>query len=141
MKDSKIWETLQNQYRTLQSQYITLQDQTCASISMLQGPTISVTDINIGGIDCGVGGPCPSYLVCTNDGCTPPDTVPITVTFINSGDLDGAISPTVSVGGVDTGIVPNEGASITVPAGGSAIATFAGVTLVHGDNSVCVNWV
>jgi len=30
-------------------------------------------DINVGGIDCGTGGACPTDLICTNDGCIPPD--------------------------------------------------------------------
>jgi len=139
MKDSKIWKMLQNQWKE-QGQLIALQNQACASMMMLQGPTISVTGINIGGVDCGPGGPCPSSLICTNDGCVPPDMVPVVVTFANSGDIDGPISPTLSVGGVDTGIVPTEGMSITVPAGGSATATFADVTLLRGSNDICVNW-
>lgn len=126
MIDSKAWKVLQNQ--------------TCAQIRMLQGPTISVTDINIGGIDCGTGGACPTDVICTNDGCIPPDMLPVVVTFGNTGDVDGSISPTLSVNGTNTGIVPNEGATITVPAGGMAVVTFSNVTLSHGANNVCTSW-
>lgn len=139
MKDSKTWQALQNQWKEL-SQWQTLQNQTCASIGMLQGPTISVVDINVGGIDCGTGGVCPTDLICTNDGCMPPDMLPVVVTFGNSGDIDGSIGPALSVNDTATGIVPNEGVTITVPAGGMAVATFSGVTLARGMNNICASW-
>jgi len=44
------------------------------------------------------------------------------------------------VNDTDTGIVPNEGATIIVPAGGTAVTTFSGVTLARGVNNICVNW-
>lgn len=122
---------------------ISLQNQACASINMLQPPTaadVSVVDITVGGVDCGAPGPCPTDLTCTNAGCVPPDAIPVVVTFSNSGTADVPITPILTINGADSGIFPNEGSTITVPAGTTAIATYAGLTLVSGPNSVCVNW-
>jgi hypothetical protein len=142
MKDSKIWERLNTKQQTLQNQacvQITLQPPTPTTTPPPSLPTITITDINIGGVDC-AGGSCAGGLICSNDGCTPSDTVPVVVTFANSGSGDGTVTPTCSVNGTDSGVAPTEGATITVPAGGTATATFATVTLPGGTNNVCINY-
>lgn len=120
-----------------------LQNQACASINMIQPPAeiqVSVTGITVGGIDCGAPGPCPTDLTCTNAGCVPPDAIPVVITFMNAGAADVPITPILTINGADSGIVPVEGSTITVPAGATTIATYNGLTLVAGPNSICVNW-
>lgn len=120
-----------------------LQNQVCTSINTVSsavGPSIAITDITIGTIDCGTGPTCPGDFTCTNPMCTPADSVTVVVTYANSGDQDGTASPALSINGVNTGITPSEGATITISAGGLAIATFVGVTLDAGPNNVCASW-
>lgn len=122
---------------------MSLQNQACASINMLQPPTaaaVTAVDITVGGIDCGAPGPCPTDLTCANAGCVPPDAIPVVVTFANSGTTDVPITPMLTINGADSGATPAEGSTITVPAGTTATATYTGLTLISGPNSVCVNW-
>lgn len=121
----------------------TLQNQVCTTINMLAGavgPNVAIQGITIGTVDCGTNPACPGDLTCTNPACTPPDALTVVITFANSGDQNGPATPKLSVNGIDIGIIPNEGVTITVPAGGIATATFTGVTLVAGPNNVCASW-
>ena len=108
------------------------------SNQVVSGPSIALQDITIGGIDCKLDPTCPNDFVCTNTMCTPLDAVTVVVTFTNSGDQDGQITPTLLINHADSGIIPSEGATIIVPAGGIATATYVGTTLDPGPNNVCI---
>ncbi len=119
----------------------TLQNSVCVTLnasSGTAGPSISIQDITIGTVDCGTGPTCPGDYTCMNPDCS--DSVTVIVTFANSGDTDGSATPTLSINGTDSGTTPSEGAQITIPAGGSATATFVGITLSSGPNTVCASW-
>lgn len=114
----------------------TLPGPVCTTITMRAPANISVSDITIGGVDCGTSA-CPD-IICTNYGCLPHDSLPVVVTFANSGDISGNITPTLTVG---TGTpIPANTPTIIVPALGDNTATFTVTAFVRGPNSVCVNW-
>jgi hypothetical protein len=72
----------------------TLQGYAHATINMLAPPNITVTDINIGGIDC-PSGACPS-TICTSIGCAT-DTRNVVVRYENSGDIPANIVPNIAL--------------------------------------------
>lgn len=72
----------------------TLQGHAYATINMLAPPNITVTDINIGGIDC-PSGACPD-TICTSIGCAT-DTRNVIVRYENSGDIPVNIVPNIAL--------------------------------------------
>ncbi len=118
----------------------TLQGSTCVTVTMVLPSVITVSSITLdsvyGEMDCTTG--CTAVM----QGNTP-QPVDIVVTFTNSGTADGVVIPTIDVVQADGtpfyGIVPDEGLSLTVPAGGTVTGTFH-AQLIAGDNSICVNY-
>lgn len=113
---------------------------TCVNITVQAPPTITITGIKIGPDACTIGGACPNNIICPDVNCTS-ITRDVIVTFTNSGDLAGLITPILTVGG-NPATPPG---NITVPAkvgivNGTADATFLGVTLARGSNDVCANY-
>ncbi len=112
----------------------------CVTVNIQAPAGISIQNINIGGIDCSTGPTCPTDLVCPSPGCTSMPTT-VTVTFANSGDIPGDITPNLQVGSLPIpGMVPVETTPISVPSLGTAVATFAGVILARGSNNICINY-
>lgn len=106
----------------------------CINVHVQVPSNITLQTIQIGGADC-IGG---CTLTCGGGGCTVPLGIDVIATFANSGTV-GDITPTLTVGG-GSPIAPTEGATITVPEGGFATATFAATGLVSGDNNVCIHY-
>ncbi len=112
----------------------------CITVTVQAPAGISIQNINIGGIDCSTGPTCPTDLMCPSPDCTSMSTT-VTVTFANSGDVPGDITPNLQVGGLPVpGMVPVETTPISVPSLGTAVATFVGVTLARGSNNICINY-
>jgi hypothetical protein len=104
----------------------------CITVTVQVPTNITIQSITIGGADCLTG----CILDC-DGGCVIPLSVDIIVTFANSG-MTGDITPTLTVGG-GPAITPVEGTIISVPGGGTAVATF-GTNLGVGDNNVCIHY-
>lgn len=107
----------------------------CVDVIVQAPASITITNITIGSA-CIIGGTCPS-ITCPTPDCTSM-TSDVAVTFLNSGDVPGDITPTLAVNlNPATGTPPG---TVTVPATGTTTATFSGVTLSRGSNHVCVNY-
>lgn len=118
----------------------------CIDVTIQVPATIAVANVTILGTNCS-SGTCPPISCTSLTDCT--ITRSIVVTYENSGDIDAAITPTltVKIGGITVG--PAEYTTTTVPASvpaksgsvnGSAVATFSGVTLDRGTNNICADF-
>jgi hypothetical protein len=129
-----------NKTQSLENGIQTL-SQACVDVVVKAPTNITLTSIVIGGqAACSPGSPgtCPS-ITCIATDCVSM-TADVVVTFGNSGDIDGIVTPTISVRGGTA--IPHNPVSIPVLANGSAIATWANVVFNRGPtaNSVCVNY-
>jgi hypothetical protein len=129
-----------NKTRSLGDGMKILADPSCTDIMVYAPANVTITDITIGTVDCSIGPTCPDSITCTELGCTH-ITVGATVTFANSGDIEGIITPTLDVGPIGNimtyGSTP---ATIHVPGLSTTTATFSGVELTRGSNHVCANF-
>jgi len=73
-------------------------------------------------------------VVCPGGSC--PSTIVVTVTWENSGGVDGTFSPIATIGSTTIFSVPT---SITVPAGLTAYCTFTIPGLERGMNNICID--
>lgn len=119
----------------------------CISIIMSAPAIITLADITVkdaagGTVSCTINSEC--SVTCTSTQCSG-DTRDIIATFSNSGDIDGSVTPTLTVGAGTP--IPASVPTIAVPAstdGGTTLGTmtamFTGVGLTRGANNVCINW-
>ena len=113
----------------------------CIDVTVQAPATITLTNVTIVGEACTPA--CPN-IICSTDACNS-ITRAVDVTFENSGDLSGTITPTLTVNTVAaTGTAPG---ATTVPArltptgiNGTIIAHFTGVTLGRGANHICAGF-
>jgi hypothetical protein len=123
--------------------------QTCVTLSTQAPPSIAITNIAIGEATCTLGtaespGICDS-IICSDLDCTSM-VRDVVVTFENGGDLDGTITPTLTIGGVpafdSSGIeISPTPPTVLVPFGGEPVsASFLGVALARGPNDICADF-
>lgn len=106
----------------------------CIDVIVQAPATISVANVTISGVDC-ASGTCPT-ITCGTLSCDS-ITRDIVVTYTNSGDQPGDVTPTLTVNTVAAIGIRSPVGLVAVPAGGSAIVTFSGVTLSRGPNNIC----
>lgn len=73
-------------------------------------------------------------IVCPGGTC--PSTIIITVTWANSGGVDGFITPT-AITGITT--IPSDPINVTVPAGGTVVCIFTVSDLSRGEHDICID--
>lgn len=114
----------------------------CIDVTVQAPATITLKNVTIVGETCTP--TCPN-IICLTDACNS-ITRAVDVTFENSGDLPGTITPTLTVNLTPTTGTPPVGTA-TVPAratptgsNGTVTAHFTNVTLSRGLNHICAGF-
>lgn len=106
----------------------------CINVEVQVPATIAITNVTISGVDCSTG-TCPPITCTSITDCT--ITRNVAVTFTNSGDQSGNITPTLTVNTVPATGTRLPVGTVTVSPGTPVVVTFFDVTLSRGPNSIC----